>query len=494
MTGIIINNLTFGYSTQIFNNLNIQFSEGWTAIVGNNGCGKTTLLRLIKGELKPWSGGISTHGLVSYCSQHSENPPENSQDFLYDFTGVSMRLRGILNIEYDWPDRWPTLSYGERIRFQIACALFQEPDILLTDEPTNHLDKNSREMIINSLKLFKGTGLLVSHDRALLEQLPFQCLFINPPNVTLRKGTYSSGKIEEEREYKEAVRLKNKLGRTIKKLETAADNKKRLTAKAESDSSKRRLDNKDHDAKAKIDLGRLTGKDAVQAKMYSIMQNRIAHEKKKLSEADVKIKRELKLYNTSEEARSDYIIRLNSGILNIGKRKLVFPEIEISPGTNIGIKGANGTGKSSFIKYLIKMNTNSRTLYIPQEISMGEADIITKRIDHLNRTDKGKVFASLDRLGSDPHRILNTNTPSPGELRKLLLSEGFLYSPKLLIMDEPTNHMDLGTIEKLESTLSEIDCAIILVSHDDTFLNNTTNEIWEIVNTDDKNILMLAKP
>ncbi len=494
MTGIIINKLTFGYSTQLFNNLNIQFSEGWTAIVGNNGCGKTTLLRLIKGVLTPWSGDISTHGLVSYCSQNSEFPPENAEDFLYAYTGVSMRLKGILNIEDDWLDRWNTLSYGERMRFQIASALFQEPDILLADEPTNHLDENSRAMILNSLKLFKGTGLLVSHDRILLEQLPFQCLFLTPSSITMRKGNYSAGKIEEEREYKEAVRLKNNLGNTIKRLESAAANKKRLAAKADSESSKRKLDNKDHDGKAKIDLGRLTGKDAVQGKMYSIMQTRLENEKKKFFEADVKIKRELKLYNTSEEVRSDYIIRLDPGMLNIGNRKLILPEIEISPGTNIGIRGDNGTGKSSLIKHLNKINKNSRTLYIPQEISMDEANIISERINNLNRNEKGKVFASLDRLGSDPHRILNTNRPSPGELRKLLLSEGFLYAPSLLIMDEPTNHMDLDSIEKIESTLRETDCAIILVSHDSTFLNNVSNEIWEIKYTEDKNILVLIKP
>ncbi|MDC7127215.1 MAG: ATP-binding cassette domain-containing protein [Spirochaetales bacterium] len=480
MTGIILNKLTFGYSSPLIEDLTCSFSRGWTAITGKNGCGKTTLLKLIMGQLKPWSGTITTKGTIAYCSQSTELPAADAENFMWDYSGTAMRLKGLLQIKEDWLERWSTLSFGERVRFQTARALNAEPDILIVDEPTNHLDSESREMLYNSLKNFRGTGLLVSHDRKLLNELPFQCLFFKPPSAVMRPGTYLSGKAEESREYNELLNSKTQLQKNMKRLHTEAQREKRLAAKADSDKSKKNLGKKDSDGRAKLDLARLTGKDAVHGQLYKTMQNRILKEEEKIAGINIKKQKSVKLYSDTSSAKSDFLIRLSAGRLVMGARTLVYPDLFVSPLNKIGITGSNGCGKSSLVKYIVNSIRPDNCLYIPQEISEKDAASFTRKISQLPKTERGKVYASIDRLGSDPRRLLETESPSPGELRKLILAEGFLNSPSLLIMDEPTNHMDLDSVECLEEALKEAECAIMLVSHDRYFMDSIIKTEWKI--------------
>ncbi len=146
----------------------------------------------------------------------------------------------------------------------------------------------------------------------------------------------------------------------------------------------------------------------------------------------------------------------------------------------MGIVGPNGSGKSSLIKYILKSVPMDKCLYIPQEIPEDDSVAFLKRIRTLPRNIIADIYASMDRLGSEPGRVIESGMPSPGELRKLMLSEGFIHSPAILIMDEPTNHMDLGSAECLEQTLKESECAVILVSHDKYFLNNLIDTTWMI--------------
>ncbi len=496
MTGIIINNLTFGFTSPLFTNLSCTFSDGWTAVVGKNGCGKTTLLNLLAGNLKPLSGSVTVLGTAAYCSQNSIALPAETEQFLFDYSHHTMRLKGILGIENDWAERWNTLSFGERIRFQIACALSGEPDILLADEPTNHLDFESRELVYNSLSLFRGTGLLVSHDRMLLNSLPGHCLFLDPPRAVLRPGNYESGRTEVSREHAEAVHTRAQLQKKVKKLKIEATRKKNLAARADSDRSKKNLHRKDHDGRAKLDLAKLTGRDAVQGKLFTRIQNRIITEEEKLDGINVKQQRDFKIYADYSALRSDFIFRIPSGSVDIGAKTLHFPDLEVKPGDRIGIVGPNGSGKSSLIKFILQSVPMKKCLYIPQEIPPDETASFMQRIRTLPGNIKADIYASMDRLGSDPVRVIESGMPSPGELRKLMLSEGFIQSPAILIMDEPTNHMDLGSAECLEQTLKESECAVLLVSHDNYFLKSLVDTTWmiKVEKLIKENILIVKEP
>ena len=124
-----------------------------------------------------------------------------------------MALRRDLDVEDDWPWRHDTLSCGQQKRLQVACALWQRPDLLVMDEPTNHVDVPTREAVTAALARFKGVGLLISHDRALLDALCSQCLFMAAGQVTARPGGYSQGRGQEQLERETAVRRRDQAKR-----------------------------------------------------------------------------------------------------------------------------------------------------------------------------------------------------------------------------------------------------------------------------------------
>jgi macrolide transport system ATP-binding/permease protein len=146
----------------------------------------------------------------------------------------------------------------------------------------------------------------------------------------------------------------------------------------------------------------------------------------------------------------------------------------------IGIIGDNGTGKSTFLRYIIDtlhVNTG-QLLYIPQEIPISQSGTLANRLHGYPDEKKGRLMNIISRLGSDPVHLLQTSLPTPGEVRKLLLAEGIMEKVGLIIMDEPTNHMDLPSIECVETALKECNCAQLLVSHDYAFLKNVISYYW----------------
>ena len=133
-----------GMTAPLFTDLTVEFPVGWTGIVGPNGAGKTTLLKMATGELAPQSGTVQQQGLALYVAQRTDAAPEQFEDFIWAPDAGVLKAR--LRIGEDWPERWPTLSHGERKRAQIAVALWREPAVLALDEPSNHIDADARRL------------------------------------------------------------------------------------------------------------------------------------------------------------------------------------------------------------------------------------------------------------------------------------------------------------------------------------------------------------
>ena len=148
----------------------------------------------------------------------------------------------------------------------------------------------------------------------------------------------------------------------------------------------------------------------------------------------------------------------------------------------IGITGVNGCGKSTLIRHILKsLNiAQSQLTYVPQEIDLSASQTILKQAKELPNEKLGKMMTVVSCLGSRPQRLLESTTPSPGEVRKLLLATGIANVPHLIIMDEPTNHLDLPSIECLEQALSDCPCGLILVSHDRRFMDALVQTRWHI--------------
>ena len=261
---VALRDVTFRYENAqepLVSGLSVNFPRGLTGVVGANGVGKTTLLRLVTGLLKPGAGTIHTAENAIYCEQRTDIPPAGFADLLQDWGSEAYELRGRLGIGFDYLERWNTLSHGERKRTQIAHALWCKPAILAIDEPTNHIDSHARELLVANLKRFQGVGLIVSHDRDLLDELCDQCLWLEPPNSCMYPGGFTHALEQKELGRDSAVRERRKAVNEYKRLQRETDRRRAKAARSDSERSKRGLSLKDSDARDKINLARVSGKD-----------------------------------------------------------------------------------------------------------------------------------------------------------------------------------------------------------------------------------------
>ena len=476
-----------GMTKALLSDVDAHFSRGWTGIVGPNGAGKTTFLRLATGGLEPSSGTIHHLSTGLYAVQRTDDPPEGLDDFVAAKDPEAIELRVRLGIRDDWHTRWNTLSHGERKRLQIAVVLWSDPEVLALDEPTNHIDSAARAMLIDALKRFNGVGLLVSHDRELLDALCSQCLFVHPPKAVVRPGGVTAGMEQDRLEQESARKMDDHAKDASRRLMKAAQAKREQAdhKAALSKSAKHIKPNKnDHDGKAKRQLAKMTGKDAWASKQSAGL-NKKAKEIE-ATRAGISIRKEYEMgfwLEGSGCSTRNAVLAVPAGEIPLGDgRRLVYPELYVSPTDRIALTGPNGLGKSTLLKRLLQ-NVNvppERLISVPQEITVEEAKGILEEARSLPKDRLGFVMTSVSRLGSRPGRLLESEQPSPGEIRKLLLALGVNRGPHLIVMDEPTNHMDLPSIECLEEALSDCPCAMILVSHDRAFLDKLTDYTWNL--------------
>jgi len=481
-----LNHVTFAYDSAtdaLFQDMSLHAATGWSGIIGANGTGKTTLLKLATGILQPAEGQIHLPLNLIYCPQRTDEVPNRFNDLISANTKSAHIIKSLLGIYDDWVDRWSTLSHGERKRAQIAVALWLEPDVLAIDEPTNHVDALASEIISRALHSFKDIGLIVSHDRELLDSLCYQCIFIDPPEVITRPGGYTHAVkvIEEEQQ---AVKKQYLLKKSaLKKLKKEVNRRKVEAQQSQKKRSKKGLAKKDHDAREKKDRARVTGKDAVAGKLQKQLSGRLAQVSAQFGRIKIKKDQTLGIWLPGSVSQRDYLVHLPASFLSLGGQKqLNYPELLIKPKDRIGITGANGSGKSTLIRYIIdKINAPRENItYIPQEIPLERSQQILNEALALPNEKLGHLMTIVSRLGSMPQRLLESTEPSPGEFRKLLLALGMTYEPHIIIMDEPTNHMDLPSIECLEQALSDCPCSLVLISHDKYFLEKLTEIRWDI--------------
>lgn len=494
-----IQKLYFSYPSShvtLFEDFSVQFNDGWTCIAGSNGCGKSTLLKLIAGLLKPdegriVSGGQTTTGCVIYCPQETAEVPENLYSVFWSDDNEVRRFFSMLHITEEMIARYDSLSGGEKKRIQIACALADRPAVLLLDEPTNHLDEGTVRMISDTLALFNGIGIIVSHDRSFADSLCKHTVYLYNEARAFSGGrdcvvceSYSGGlsKALELREQK-ASHNRGEWKRLDSKAAGEKQRSRRLAEENERSKSrlaKKNIDPRDHDAKRKIDVARLGGKDRSTGDAKAHLDSQI--QRTEAARDSVKKSLMRKEGFSVEGAGFAKAIVIEETVIFASEEKtsykLHIPRIVINPDSKIALTGQNGTGKSLFIKHLIseleKSGRTKEVMYLPQEISEDLKNQILSDFNELEDAERGAVLSTLYRLGSEPEN-LQQGSVSPGELRKLMISLAVEKPLSLLILDEPTNHMDITSVLALESALSSLSCALIVVSHDRAFLEKVTD-------------------
>ena len=487
-------NLSFawpGMVSPLLEGVTVQFDRGWTGIVGANGCGKTTLLRLASGELAPTGGSVARPASCLYVVQRTDDPPEGMDAFFAADDARAWQVRGDLDIGDDWDARWETLSHGERKRLQIAIALWRGPGLLALDEPTNHLDATARATLLAALRRHPGTGLLVSHDRELLDELCGKCLFMTPPTAVLRPGGVTQG-MEQDRREQTAARARDDAAKhAAARLRAAAQERReegeRMAARTKALTRNAKRNPHDHDGKEVRRLAKLTGKDAWAGKQSAALARRAA--KAQSGRSAIAVRKEYATgfwLDDADVSRRNALLRIPAGEIPLSPgRRLAHPALEITPTDRIALTGPNGAGKTTLLQAVLpRLNVPAEHLIvIPQEITAAESVRILAEAKRLPETVLGDVMRRYSRLGSRPGRLLESAQPSPGEIRKLLLALGIARGPHLIVMDEPTNHLDLPGILCLEDALAAAPCAMLLVSHDERFLARLARKRWNILET-----------
>lgn len=534
-----ISNLSFSYpnsQVSLFENFSLQFQENWTVIAGSNGCGKSTLLNLIGGNLSPDDGKIIFNGKILYCPQETQEIPENLYTSFWSDENDVRKFFSLLHITEEMLERYETLSGGEKKRIQIACALAEKPALLLLDEPTNHLDKAMVRLILDALLAFDGMGIIVSHDRYFADSLCSKTVYLFNESKAFAGGrnciaaeVYSGGLTQAlEFRQKNAERSRTEWSRLNSKASAEKQRSQKLSEEIDRKKgslSKKNVDTKDHDAKLKIDKLRVSGADRTTADLKAHVESQMERTLQSRDAMKKALKRKEGFSVSSTEFAKTFVIEetdiivggadeadgacTSNGVGVAGASGSTYtlhvPHIEIKPDLKIAITGQNGAGKTLFINHVISKIRESgagsapkaskiELMYLPQEISDGEkAEVLTK-YKSLNKEEKGEVLSTLFRLGSEPESLQgDAASVSPGELRKLMISMAVLHPLSLLVLDEPTNHMDITSVLALEDALSEISCPMIVISHDDTFLHKITDRRLEIIRNGNHGKLTVAE-
>lgn len=503
MNYISAENISKSYSEKIlFENLSIGVSRGQkVAMVGVNGCGKTTLMNVLAGKAQPDSGKVSVRNGVSvgYLGQNfdfdrnssievnifnDDNPrhklikdyelavsdPNVDSDYLqelmdkmdtlqaWDFEVNVTSILGFLGLE-DLSRTMDTLSGGQLKRVALAKVLIESPDLLIMDEPTNHLDIEIIEWLEKQINSNFQTVLMVTHDRYFLDNVTNEIWELDGGVIHPYKGNYSY--FLEKKEEREQI-LASEVDKAKNQLRKEAEWMRRQP-KARGTKAKYRIDAY-HELKAKAASGKV----------------------------DVKLDLDMKVTRQGGK-----ILELEHLEKSYGDLKVVkdFSYI-FTKGDKIGIVGKNGVGKSSFLSVLtggqepdggsIDRGTNTVFGYFKQEdFSFNEddrvIDVVKDIAEFIELPDGSVISASIfltKFLFPPAMQYGRVGKLSGGERKRLQLLKVLITNPNFLILDEPTNDLDIMTLNVLEEFLQNFKGSLIIVSHDRYFMDNLVEHLF----------------
>ncbi|HEY1417639.1 MAG TPA: ATP-binding cassette domain-containing protein [Myxococcaceae bacterium] len=458
--------------------------DGWTGLVGENGAGKSTLLRLVAGELRPQQGRIRLEpqgAAVVLCRQDVETPGDDVRWLAAREDGSAWRLRGGLALDPADLERWDTLSPGERRRWQIGAALAREPRVLLLDEPTNHLDADGRARIVEALERFRGAGVLVSHDRPLLERLTLRTARLHRGKLTLTVGDFGEAREIWAAADARAREVREQAKTEVSRARRALGQARAARVAAERSLGGGRFDPKDRDARS---MGAKNRRAAAEARLGAdVRRLRTAVDRASAAVPAAPVEAELgrSVFLGYTPSPRQVILALDTPELVAGSRVLARDvHVVLRREDRIRLAGPNGAGKSTLLTQLLEANPAraEQIFFLGQEFGSEDGRKVLERVRALAPDVRGRTLSLVAALGTDPDRLLVSETPSAGEVRKLLLAEGLARRPWAVVLDEPTNHLDLPTVERLTAALRAYPGALLMVTHDDALADACTAISW----------------
>ena len=500
----------FEVGKKILDGLTFQVDSGErVGLLGKNGCGKTTLLRILTGQLD-WDEGevvLPPDKRVGLISQIPVYPAGYTVEDVLDTAFRPLRemeeemeqlaarmergedpalLRRYDQLTaafeagggYDTDTRknkvcsglqigpgmreqlFDRLSGGEKTRVNLGRLILEDTDILLLDEPTNHLDLQATEWLEEYLDKFKGTVLAVSHDRWFLDRVVDRVIEIQEGKAEFYSGNYSFYVVEKERRYQEKLKQYEKEQAKIQQLEKAAE---------------------------QLRIWAYSGNDKIFKRAQS-MEKRI--ERMRTTDRPTR-ERKMEVRFGEREFRGDEVLTIKGLSKSFGQRALFSGvDLEVVGGERIALLGDNGTGKSTLIKILmgeegpdegkIRMGPTVKIGYLPQIIHFDHPersllDTMLYELDCTAQTARNRL-ASFKFRGEDVFKPVSAL--SGGEQSRLRLCMLMDEKINLLILDEPTNHLDIQSREWIEEAVEEYEGNLLFVSHDRYFIDRFATRVW----------------
>ena len=521
MIEIELNNIIKNYGLKnVLNGMNLTLKTGErAAIIGCNGAGKSTVLKIIMKQENISAGTINirknaTIGILKQIYEYEETNPnvytflqrsfehffeletklkklENEMSYEKNDEKMSELLQKYGNVQqkyiqmggYDIQEKfnkicsglqinekmlnqnYNDLSGGEKTIVNLGALLLKEPSILLLDEPTNHLDMEKLEWLEKFLKEYKGTILMVSHDRYFLDKIATKTILLENGKEKIYFGNYSYFLKEDEK-------------RTLAEFENYKNQQKMIKKMKESIKTLRKFGEL---AKNEMFFKRAK---SIEKKLAKIEQ---------LPQVDLEQKTLLNFkLNIDSRSGKDVVIINNLNKNFESKNIFENANLQIHYGEKIALIGKNGTGKSTLLKIImnedceytgeIKIGQSVNIGYIPQEINF-EDDNQTilnffEQFDNRNETEIRTSLAKCMFRGNDVFK--KVSSLSGGEKVRLILAKLLKQNINFLILDEPTNHIDIETRELLEEAIKEYSGTVLFVSHDRYFINNLAERIVEV--------------
>lgn len=449
---------------------NLEINEGdKIGVVGENGAGKTTLIKVMLGETDIDEGNVFLDCNYSYISQTEE----------YHGDCENGKIKSLLGA----PDKYNDfLSGGEKVKININKALSSNSKLLIADEPTSNLDAKTIKTIEKLINEYKGGMLLVSHDRDFLNNLCDNILEVSNGKVKLYKGNYSRYleiKSEEEafkkKEYEEYINEKKRLEKAIIGKENHRDSIRR-TPKRMGNSEARLFKMGDQKSKKHLDGN------------IKALRSRINHleiKEKPIESKDIIIK-----IVKGSEIPSKTVVEVRDFNLYVSNKLLAENiNFKIKNGKKAALIGENGCGKTSLIKEIIK-NT-SDNIKLSNHISIGYFDqtqdilnkdkTILENIKESSSLDESLTRINLSNFGFNGDDVFKkVSILSSGERVKVALCKIILSDNNTLILDEPTNFLDIKSITALENALKNTEKTLIVISHDRQFISNVCDYVIEM--------------
>ncbi|MBL0372152.1 ABC-F family ATP-binding cassette domain-containing protein [Rhizobium sp. KVB221] len=495
----------------LLSNLDMSFGAERTGLVGRNGVGKTTLLKLIAGELKPQSGTISVGASFGTLRQSVQvHQGETVADLFHATEALAVLRRaeaGLATadelVTADWTlelrvastlaqaglhvpaeTQLATLSGGQRTRAGLAALIFAEPDFLILDEPTNNLDREGRIAIIDLLANWHAGAIIVSHDRELLETVD-AIVELTSLGATRYGGNWSQYR---ERKAFELAAAQRTLADAERQVENAA---RTAQMTAERKARKDRTGNK---KAAKGDMPRiLAGGRKARSEETAGNNSRLAERKSTQALVAATAAREqievlqplsVNLASTGLPA-SKTVLRANAVTAGYQPNQPIVHNLsfDITGPERVAVTGPNGSGKSTLLALIAgelkpwvgTVSLLTTLAMLDQQVGILQPSLSIR--DNFRRinpdTDDNACRAALARFMFRAGAALQTvSTLSGGQMLRAGLAcvLGGSTPPSFLILDEPTNHLDIDSIETVEAGLRAYDGALLVVSHDEPFL------------------------